>query len=463
MDRLNKRGNDGRIPRGDKRGNPGRVPTPSRDGLRPAKPGSAHAGARENGRFRPDDSREKPKPEPRQRRAFSTLGGPVDVGGDAEGARLLRKLLDVDPTAARALTHGFHSYAGRMHPSSARGAIDALSKPGETVVDPFCGSGTVLVEAMAAGRAALGVDASALAVAIARVRSTVLGEADRERLVAEAARIGEESSERARKRRRPEVPPWADQEIQRFHAHVLFELLGLRELVFATKEDQVGWALRLCLSSILVKFMKAGPEAPRDGEAKRIARGIPSRMLADRAVELARGLGSLERRMPAGTPAPEVHEADARALPIPDRKAALVLSSPPYAGTYDYAAQHETRFVWLGLSARKFRRLQMGARVSAIGDTRAAVWRADETRFVAEMARVLRPGGHALLVVGDGVVDGQPEHAPDSVADAGAPVGLEPIARASQARPIHDRRLAAIFGDRPRREHLLLLRKRSRS
>jgi hypothetical protein len=46
------------------------------------------------------------------------------------------------------------------------------------------------------------------------------------------------------------------------------------------------------------------------------------------------------------------------------------------------------------------------------------------------------------------------------VAAAGAPVGLEPIARASQARPIHDRRLAAIFGDRPRREHLLLLRKR---
>ena len=457
MDRLNKRGNDGRTPRPSPDGSRARP----RDGFRERPREDFRARPRDGAR--PEDSDgARAKPEPRQRRAFSTLGGPVDVGGDAEGARLLRKLLDVDPAAARALTHGFHSYAGRMHPSIARGAIEAFSKPGETVVDPFCGSGTVLVEAMAAGRAGIGVDASALAVAIARVRSTVLGEDDRERLVAEAARIAEESSERARKRRRPEVPSWADQEIQRFHAHVLFELLGLRELVFATKEDQVGWALRLCLSSILVKFMKAGPEAPRDGEAKRIARGIPSRMLADRAVELARGLGALERRMPAGTPAPEVHEADARALPIPDRKVALVLSSPPYAGTYDYAAQHETRFVWLGLSARKFRKLQMGARVSAIGDTKSGVWRADETRFVAEMARVLRPGGHALLVVGDGVIDGQPEHAPDSVAEAGEPVGLEPIARASQARPIHDRRLAAIFGDRPRREHLLLLRKRAR-
>jgi SAM-dependent methyltransferase len=403
---------------------------------------------------------EPKKPAPRQRRAFSTLGGPVDIGGEAASARVLRKLLDVTPAAERALTHGFHSYAGRMHPAIARGAIAAFSDPGETVIDPFCGSGTVLVEAFAGGRAAIGVDASALAVAIARVRTTVLGEEGRARLVEEAARIAEESGERARKRRRPEVPPWARGEIARFHAHVLYELLGLRELVFETAEDEVGRALRLCLSSILVKFMKAGPEAPRDGEAKRIARGVPSRMLADRAAELARGLAALERHAPAGTPAPQIHEADARKLPVADGRAALIVSSPPYAGTYDYAAQHETRFVWLGLSARTFRRVQLGARAQAIGEARADTWRADAGRFVAEMARVLRPGGRAVLVVGDGVVDGRPEHAPDSVAAAGAPVGLEPVARASQVRPIHDRRLAAIFAGRPRREHLLLLAKR---
>jgi DNA modification methylase len=407
------------------------------------------------------DRPETQKPVPRQRRAFSTLGGPVDVGGETGSARLLRQLLEVDPAAARALTHGFHSYAGRMHPSIARGAIAAWSAPGDTVVDPFCGSGTVLVEAMAAGRAAIGVDASALAVAIARVRTTVLGEAERARLVEEAARIAEEAGERARKRRRPEVPAWAGGEIARFHAHVLYELLGLRELVFGTAEDDVGRALRLCLSSILVKFMKAGPEAPRDGEAKRIARGVPSRMLADRAAELARGLAALERRAPPGTAAPKIHEADARKLPIGDGRAALIVSSPPYAGTYDYAAQHETRFVWMGLSARTFRRIQLGARDKAVGDARADTWRADAGRFVAEMARVLRPGGRALLVVGDGIVAGRPEHAPDSVAAAGAPVGLEPVARASQVRPIHDRRLAAIFAGRPRREHLLLLAKRA--
>jgi hypothetical protein len=410
----------------------------------------------------PPERPRAPRPAARQRRAFSTLGGPIELGGDAAEARALGQLLDVDAGLARALTHGFHSYAGRMHPSIARGAIGAWSRPGDHVVDPFCGSGTVLVEAMGLGRRASGVDASPLGVAIAAVRTTTLGEAGRARLTEEAARIAAESAEEARKRRRPEIPAWAKKEFTRFHPHVALELLGLRGLVMDTPDDEVGRALRLCLSSILVKVMKAGPEAPRDGAEKRIARGVPSRLLSDRAAELARGLAALERRTPAGTPAPKVRLGDARDLSFLKRdSAALIVSSPPYAGTYDYAAQHDVRFTWLDLPRRSFRQTQLGAREVGLGADPAA-WREGQRRWLGEIARVLRPGGHAMLVVGDGVIADQPEDAPDAVASAASPAGLEPIARASQVRPVIDRRLQEIFAGRPRREHLLLLRKKTK-
>jgi SAM-dependent methyltransferase len=415
------------------------------------------APARDRGRDR--DGPPAPADAPRQRRAFSTIGGPIELGGDTKEARLLGKMLAVDPGLARALTHGFHSYAGRMHPSIARGALTAWSKPDQLVVDPFCGSGTVLVEAMGLGRRAIGVDASPLGIAIARARTNTLGDAGRVRLREEAARIAEESGDNARKRRRPDSPPWAKKEFERFHAHVALELLGLRALVMATRDDDVGHALRMCLSSILVKVMKAGPEAPRDGAEKRIGRGMPSRMFTDRADELSRGLAALERRVPAGTPAPEIRTGDARTLPfVADASVGLVVSSPPYAGTYDYAAQHDVRFTWLELPRRTFQDTQIGARTSGLGSD-ARAWRESQRRWIGEVARVLAPGGHAMLVVGDGVVGGQAENAPDAVASASQPLGLEPVARASQARPVIDNRLAAIFADRPRREHLLLLRK----
>lgn len=48
--------------------------------------------------------------------------------------------------------------------------VVAHSRPGDLVVDPFCGSGTTLVAAQRLGRAGLGVDASAEAVRVARGR-----------------------------------------------------------------------------------------------------------------------------------------------------------------------------------------------------------------------------------------------------------------------------------------------------
>ena len=368
-------------------------------------------------------------------------------------------LFQADPGLSRALTHGFHSYAGRMHPSTARTAIAALSRPGQRILDPFCGSGTVLVEAMAAGRVAVGVDASPLAILIARVRSTLLDEAALERLVATAREISEAAAERARKRIRPTIPTWASREKNRFSPHVALELLGLRELLSETGQDPVGYALRACFSSILVKFMRQA-EAPEEGEVgQRIGRGVPSRFFAGRAEELARSLVALAQKTPAGTPLPEIRLGDARKLShLPDREFDLVLSSPPYAGTYDYAEHHDVRFLWLGLPREDFDRRQVGARSEGLSSPEKR-WQKDRRQWLGEIARVVRPGGAVVLVIGDGVVGNQPEDAAEAMRLEAPKAGLLLVAGASQSRPPRDRRLGAIFAGHARREHMILLRR----
>jgi DNA modification methylase len=68
--------------------------------------------------------------------------------------------------------HNFYRYPARFSPGFAREAIEAFSAPGETVLDPFCGGGTTLVEAMSLGRKAVGMDISSLAAFLSLTKTT---------------------------------------------------------------------------------------------------------------------------------------------------------------------------------------------------------------------------------------------------------------------------------------------------
>src|SRR5207248_582862 len=58
-------------------------------------------------------------------------------------------------------THGLFPYRGKFHPQMIKGLLNAMGpRPGETVVDPMMGSGTVLIEAKLMGIKSLGLDAS---------------------------------------------------------------------------------------------------------------------------------------------------------------------------------------------------------------------------------------------------------------------------------------------------------------
>ena len=75
--------------------------------------------------------------------------------------------------------HSFYKYPARFSPIFAREAIMAFTLPGDTVLDPFCGGGTSLVEAISTGRKAAGFDISALATFITRTKTSPLTVHDR--------------------------------------------------------------------------------------------------------------------------------------------------------------------------------------------------------------------------------------------------------------------------------------------
>ncbi len=112
----------------------------------------------------------------------------------------------------RGLTHAFIRYPARFSPLVARAAIKTFTQPGDTVLDPFMGGGTTLVEACSLGRRAIGTDISSLATFIAKVKTTPLSETDFEEINIWASELGEKLNLRNSPIR---ATDWIDQGYQR--------------------------------------------------------------------------------------------------------------------------------------------------------------------------------------------------------------------------------------------------------
>ena len=81
---------------------------------------------------------------------------------------------DFKEANTKQFTHGYHTYPAMMIPQIARRLIYLYGKNAKTLLDPFCGSGTSLVEASLTNHIneAYGFDLNPLAVLIAKVKTT---------------------------------------------------------------------------------------------------------------------------------------------------------------------------------------------------------------------------------------------------------------------------------------------------
>lgn len=348
------------------------------------------------------------------------------------------------------LTHGFHTYPGRMHPAVAARALADLAGNGTLVLDPFCGGGTVPVESMVAGCDGIGVDLNPLALRIAQVRCDLRDAAAIERFRQISVAVGEASEDRVRSRvdSRAPLPKW---ELQWYQMHILKELAGLWAEIGEVPKGPDRNALEMVFSAMVVKFSRQRSETSDQREDRRLRKGLVTEFFVRKSEELAERWSVLAETVPAGTPPPRFIEGDARRLPrlLARKRVDLILTSPPYGGTYDYVEHHARRYPWFGLSTRRFRDGELGAR-RKYSKGGGADWDTEVVDMLTSMARVLSPGGLAILLVGDAQVGRRRIEADAQLEHLAPRAGLRFLAAASQVRPDWQ-------GGKARAEHLVVL------
>jgi DNA modification methylase len=410
----------------------------------------------------------------KRRRSLTNVGGEIDRGGDERASELLAHAVDVAPTAEadapdRAHVHGFHAYPARAHPVTARRLVDAFAPAKGLVLDPFCGSGTILIEAMLAGRNALGTDLNPLAVMLARAKTHPRKPEAAAALITSAQEVSAFADAR-RKAKLGATRRLPQEDVSIFTPHVLLEMDGLRAGI-EKAPPEARPDLQLVFSSILVKLSAKRGDTSDEPLEKRVAAGYPAKLFVRKTEELVQRFAEFAELLPKPFPKSRVLLDDAGALTkVEGGSVDAVITSPPYVATYDYIAHHELRMRWLGLDTRRLAKDEIGARRHyerfSPEEARAA-WERELAKFFTALARVTKKGAPVVLLIADSATPRGPRGEPPRalradviVADTAAHVrSFEPVARASQARPHFHGPTVSAFVDEPRAEHALLLRR----
>ena len=270
-------------------------------------------------------------------------------------------------------THYLFRFPAKFHPPVARCLIDRFSRTDDVILDPFCGAGTLLVEALTAGRSAIGIDIDPVAVFISRVKTKPIDpdllHHEFQRLKSQLSKIRRSSMEYDELMRDDSDPASLDHFAERgaipaipniyhwFRVYVIVDLALLKVAIttFDTKPAIRDFFLA-CFIGIIRNASNADP-VPVSGlevtaHMKRLEergrRVDPFDLYERRVKRELLGMKQLwNRAQPVSI---GVLKADAASFArrLGSRRADVVITSPPYNTAVDYYRRHTLEMYWLG-------------------------------------------------------------------------------------------------------------------
>jgi DNA modification methylase len=360
--------------------------------------------------------------------------------------------------------HGLHPYPARFVPALPRLLIERLSDPGDLVVDPFCGSGTTLVEALLLGRKAKGSDINPVALAVARAKTRRLSGGQVERLhslaqlvstragklLASGALVLPDTWEPVSGRRFRGLRFWFDEYVAR-------ELTALKSIIDAEEDEGVRNVALMCFSSILVAVSHQDSDTRYVRRRKNTKEGDATKLFVRRLETASDALAAFSS---SAASCGEVYDCDARSIDyLQPKTVQLVVTSPPYPNAWSYHLYHQNRILWLDGDPWLFKASEIGSHraYSAKNGSDAADFEGDMARMFRCITPALTTNGRVVVVVGDSIVRGKAVRNDETVTSAAARAGLETIAGID--RSIDPRRKAfnPAIG-KIRTEHVLVFR-----
>jgi hypothetical protein len=298
--------------------------------------------------------------------------------------------------------HRLHPYLGKFIPQLVEALLGRYVAPGGSVLDPFAGSGTTLVQALESGHDAAGADLAAFNCLLMRVKAARYNEFVLEKELRDAVRRIESSPDRSEGLSLGQgyVGQW-------FAPQAAADLLAWREML---EEYEHADVMRVVLARaarsarLTTHFDLDFPRTPQlepywcykhRRECRPVDRA--SHFLRRYALDTLARIKAFARLRARGREA-LVRHGDSRELDW-DGRFDAVITSPPYPGLIDYHEQHRYAYELLGLDDR--REHEIGAAAAGTSKASLAAYRVGIAATLRRAADALYPGAPVLIVVND--------------------------------------------------------------
>lgn len=265
-----------------------------------------------------------------------------------------KKLLNKKKEERRSKIHSLHKYYGKLIPAIPAFAIELYAKKDDVVLDPFCGSGTTLVEAQKSGCSAIGIDLDPLATLISKSKTSIIPDVN---LVNEKKRLLNRIEKNKNKIRNSKPPKFENSDIDYwFDKNTQLKLSYIRGEIMKIIDTKLREFFLVCFSSIVRKVSLADPNQIKPCKTyyykeKRKERDVFEvfKIELEKKVRMKIGFNEEIRLGRHSISSAKIYNQDSRKFPEGIKNVDLVVTNPPYMASVDYVRANKLEGWWAGV------------------------------------------------------------------------------------------------------------------
>jgi len=269
------------------------------------------------------------------------------------------------------LTHWIYPYKGKFHPQMIKALINIIGlKEGDTVFDPFSGSGTTALEAQLLGINFIGIDISPLCVIQGRVKTESILVLD-------------------------EIIKLRNKVIENISPNLFQFEKNYYELLSKLSKDE-----RVINFYKLARLLAVSDNSRRNRDFTNSYIKNVNLMIAS-----IKDYIEIKEKLNLKLGDIKIEIGDSRNIKLPDNSVDGIITSPPYSIALDYVQNDAHSLKDLGYDVIEMRDSFIGVRGN--GKNRVELYNEDMKKSYKEMYRILKPNKYAVIVIGNATYQGQ--------------------------------------------------------